>query len=195
MKKNYFLLIIPVILSCNQPKADHRAPNELALIKKFGDADSIYKAQINDVAKKESIISSKGQIIDFIEKDLNAKADNWEAHVYSIKPGVNGIDAVFLISKQEEFGDVKYPDMESLVLESEEITDTKLTKILKTLQKDDKVLLSGKFDTRVLDHGKDGIGVVFQTMNRVTIDSEDELNNPSFNFILTDIKKKEVEKP
>ncbi|RZA03018.1 MAG: hypothetical protein EOP47_04590 [Sphingobacteriaceae bacterium] len=194
--KKLFLFIVPVIsviVSCNsEPKEiDTRPATELALIKKFSDADSICKTQVNKVVKKEFIEKSKKQLIDFIVKDLNAKAENWEAHVHEIKPGVLGVDAEFLISKEREFGDdVKYPDMESIVLESDEIQDPKLTEVLKTLREGDKVLISGTFDTRPFDSGS----VVFQTMTRVTLDSADELSNPSFVFHLTDVKRIEKEK-
>lgn len=192
MKKIYFLPILVLLASCGSgiKQVDKRSATELALLKKFTDADSTYDAQINNVTKQESYEESKKELTNFIKNTLKNKAEGWEAIITSIGPGVDGIDATFKIFKKADFEDRSDITEPNIILESENIKDEQLQKVLKTLQPDDVVLVSG---TLVPSEDPNGI-YGFQTISHVTIDNEDELRYPSFNFTLTDIKKKETVK-
>jgi hypothetical protein len=191
--KKLFLLIIPalsVIVSCNTgPKeVDDRPATELALIKKFSEADSTLTAQINDANKEAFFTEVKPKLVNFIIKDLNCKAENWEAHVYEIKPGENGINATFLISKEPTFGDEKYPQYSSIVLESNDVSDDNLVKTLRTLQQGDKVILSGTIEKINFDVDNTEF---FQTSNHFHVNKDFQISNPAFYFTLSALKHKE----
>ena len=195
--KKLFLLSIPVIAlisSCNSgPKeVDTRPATELALIKKFSDADSTLNAQINEANKDAFFNEVKPKLVDFIIKDLNCKAENWEAHVYEIKPGDDGINATFLISKEPEFAEEKYMNYESIVLQSDNVSDDKIVQVLKTLQKGDKVILSGTIEKLNFDVNDTEF---FQTSDHFSTDKESQISNPAFYFTLSALKHKEIGKP
>jgi hypothetical protein len=192
MKKLFFLLLIGIFTSCTNigiKQIDRREATEITLIKEFVKADSTYKAQINDVNKKDFFEKTKVQLTAFIVNKLKNKASNWEASIYSISSGMDGINVVFLISKQADFEGQTYDHYDSIIFESEEINDPHLKEVFKTLQPKDKVLITGTF-------GKEKDvqnNIQLQTINNVTIDDEDALRNPSFYFTLTDIKKNETQ--
>ncbi len=194
--KKLLLFTIPllsIIIGCNSaPKEiDTRPATELALIKKFSDADSTLNAQINEANKDAFFNETKPKLVDFIIKDLNCKAENWEAHVYEIKSGDDGINATFLISKEPEFGDEKYPQYASIVLESDNVSDEKFVKVLKTLQRGDKVILSGTIEKLNFDVNDTEF---FQTGNHFSVNKESQISNPAFYFTLSDLKHKETGK-
>ncbi len=194
MKKILFLPIVALLAGCGSgvgiKQVDKRAATELATLKEFAIADSIYQSQINDVTKKESFDKSTNKLTDYVENTLKKKVENWEATIKYLTPGIDGIDATFIIYKNADFEghtDITEP---TITLESENINDNNLQKILKTLQPEDVVLISGAITSE-----RDGGGVLnFQTINHVTIDDEDQLRYPSFTFKLTDVRKKPQEK-
>lgn len=194
MKKIYFLPFLSLLVSCGSDigfkQPDKRAATQLALIKEFSVADSIYQAQPNDVAKKESFEKSRTSLSNFIDSTLKGKVDNWEVIITDITPGIDGIDATFVMSKQSDSEEPTYEGFQTLTFDCRNIKGAALEQVLKTLEPNDKVLISGNFG-----EGRDPRGIRnFQTIYHVTIDDEDQFQKPSFNFNLTGIKKKPEEK-
>lgn len=187
-----FIFIAAALCGCDQNGTkigieDNRPKTEQALIKEINIADSTYKAQSNEITQKEAYEKSKKSISQLITKDLNAKAENWEAKVHKIELDVNDDILVdVMIAKEMQYAE-KFPEYSSIMLKSRISDNEKLKNLVKPLQKGDEVILSGTFSLEY----KDANGNIF--LNSYSIDGgndHDKISNPAFIFNLTDIKKK-----
>lgn len=192
MKKVYLLILVAIVTlnSCDQPapvQKDNRAADELAFIKVLGDADTLYNKQHNAINKKDVFDTSKVKITHFISDKLKGKAENWEAEILSLEPDlIDGvINVKLMISKGPTQTDEKHPEYESIILDAHSFHDEKVRNILKSLQKGDKVLVSGTFSA---DRDVEG-NIDFDTYRLGSADDEQKLNNPAFYLRITDIKK------
>lgn len=186
MKRNLYLLALSLaIFGCQQPKVkkekDLRPENEILLVNKFKEADSIYSHQINDLRKSEVSDSAKNALSNYIIKDLSLKADSWIATVHEIKldEELDNVEVKLLIKTTEE-PDEKYPEFNSIVLIGNANYKSKnLVNALRTIKINDKVMISGRFV-------KTPTGIIFIMAYG---SAEDDLSNPSLTFELTNIKK------
>ncbi|MDB4926782.1 hypothetical protein [Mucilaginibacter sp.] len=184
----FFPIIMITLYSCDrQPSSeqkDNRPAQELTFIKVLVDADSVYKAQHNEINKKDVFDTSMVKITHFINK--NAKAENWQAVIHALDVDAldGAIDVTLRISKGMQF-DEKYPQYNAIILKAHIFDNDKIKNMLKPLQAGDKVLVNGKFSTE--KDAEDNIK--FESFNIGSIDKEETLNNPVFDFNITDIKK------
>ena len=185
MKNLYLLLFAAILFGCNQPapvkEVDPRPKAQLELIEQLNEADSVSNAQANDIAKQEMIDSGRVKVSNFILNKLNGRADKWEAIIYSIKDGILGgeIELMFPNGAGYEEGE-KYPQFESVVLTNSMLSDEMKGKI-KTLAKNDKVLVTGTFDKNIVGD------IVFNDFSMSS--SATPFGNPEFIFTIDDIKK------
>jgi hypothetical protein len=189
MKKILFIVLTAATaLGCNEGGTkigleDSRPKSEKALIREINIADSTYKAQINEITKREAYDKSIKNISNFI---LNhTKAEGWEAKVQSIDlDEFNAIIIDLIIAKGIQFDD-ELPEYESVVLRSRISDDDRLKTSVKPLQKGDDVVVSGSFLT---NKNADG-NLEFDSYTDAR-DDHDIISNPVFRFNITDIKKK-----
>jgi len=161
----------------NGPKIDTMRPKEqLTLIKKMADADSIANKQINDLNKRAVIDSGTKDVSNYLTSTLNAKVDNWVAYV----------------SKLDEYGVIQlsfYKDWRKNTESLFEITltagvkdkDTSVMNMLKPLKVGDRVVISGEF---VKLGGQVNNDIVAQGL-----EAESSIRSPLYDFNLTSIKK------
>ena len=185
-KSSSTIFTLAVALSCSMgcakpKKVDTRPASEKGLIREINIADSTYTAQYNDITKKESYDKSVKRISDFITNDLKAKADNWEARVENIELLDDSTILLELITPRGTEFDEKIPTYDAIALRSFIKNDEKLKNLIKPLIKLEDVIVSGRFVTN-----RDNDGNIFFN----AYSSSNKIDNPVFEFIITDIKSK-----
>jgi hypothetical protein len=198
MKKASYIITLFVIVtlySCNQvtttgstEQKDNRPKDELAFVKALDNAYQNTSNQINDINKKDAADSNKAKISRFIIDTLKTNIKNWQVTIFDIDAESlemdGGIDIKLLLSKNAQLPE-KNPEFDALILQTHIVNNDSLKNMFKPLQKGDKVLLTGKFETEKDEHGN----LLFFPANSGVIREEYIFDSPAFNIIITDIKK------
>jgi len=168
----------------NSPKVDTARPKEeLTLIKKMVDADSVANTQINDLNKRAVIDSGAKAIASYLTKTLNAKVDNWVAYINELD-GSDGLATIqFTITKDWE--KVNSDGLQIHVTLTAGVNNNKnpdVFKVVKTLKKGDLVVISGEFEKSGGEVNNDPISS--------GLNPEFALTGPEYDFNLTSIKKR-----
>ncbi|WP_413668916.1 hypothetical protein ACEN9X_02565 [Mucilaginibacter sp. Mucisp86] len=180
------LLPLFIIVGCEPIKSiDNRPTDELAFVRKFRAADSIYSGEKNNIKKAEILEKQRAQLSKFITDTLHAKFNQWQAIVSQIEiysAPTDYIEITLLITKDADLDpSQKYPDVRNIILSAIIKPQDPLKDKLKELLRDDKVLVTGKFQKTL----KDNIVEV-----RNSLDSEEStFSNPKFDFKIEDITK------
>ncbi len=177
-----------IVNACTPPvkQVDKRPEAEKNLVDRFHTADSIYKAQINDIKKNETLETNTATLSLFVKDTLKLKADQWIAIVDKIQVvswPTDYIDVKLIVPKAPSSSDEeeKYPQYSNVILAAKEsVSNEPLKKQLKELIKGDTVLVTGTFDTEA-----------HNTVNFTSgMDSEQEIfSNPLFDFSIKTIIK------
>ncbi|QEM09277.1 hypothetical protein [Mucilaginibacter rubeus] len=153
MKLSRLLLLASLIVVGCKPLVkitDGRPEEQLAFIKKFHVADSLYSQEENEIKKKEILDEQRAQLSKFITDTLHANVNKWQAIVSKIEvhnAPVDHIEITLLLTKD---GDLdpgqKYPYLSNIVLFAQIKLEDPLKNKLKELLKDDKVLITGELE-------------------------------------------------
>ncbi|SDP48700.1 hypothetical protein SAMN05428975_1426 [Mucilaginibacter sp. OK268] len=187
MKISNLLLLSLIIAGCNSAPenkiTDNRPATQLALIKKFNTADSLYFYESNDIKKTEALENGKTELIKFITDSLHDDVKQWPAvvHEISVDKLLDYIDVTLNISKK--MGKYEDPsEFKVIILHSKvSMSDTTVKNQLKKLLTGDQIFVNGSFE-------KDDIvgDINFHGNN---YDDRDIFSSPELNFKIKSITK------
>ena len=199
-----------VLFSCGQPStnsspttvdtvsrphsSDPLRPNdEVILVKKLWDADSVLKLQTNDIGRQSVADSARADVSNYLTNILNAKVNNWIAYVGDMTANGSHISLRLLIPKNWNLANNSHPDFTSvnLLVDLNSDADKTIVNMLKPLLQGDRVTISGKFE-------KNGKKVDIDA-NQLTMligehMPETVLEDPWYDFKITDIKPYSADK-
>jgi len=186
MKISTLLLLSLIIAGCNSAPenkiTDNRPATQLALIKKFNTADSLYFFESNEIKKNEALEKRKTELIKFITDSLHDDIKQWPAviHEISVDKPLSYIDVTLNISKK--MGKYEDPsEYKIIILHSKvSLSDTTVKNQLKELLAGDSVFVNGSFE-------KDEIGKI--NFHGNNYDERNIFSSPELNFQIKSITK------
>lgn len=189
----FFLPFIALFQSCDQPttvsQTDNRPKDELAFVKLLDNALENTLIQKNDIDKKDVADSNKVKITRFITDTLKTNFKDWQVTVFNMRATEleGGTEIDLLVSKKAQLPEnEKYPDLDAITLRTHIAdTDTTIRNMYKSLQKGDKVLLTGSF---VADKDEQG-NIRFSSNATGSLNIEDQFDEVVFDFVTTNVKK------